>query len=73
MDENRDSKDWIELYNGGETAINLADWTITDNIERPDKWRFPEEIIEPKGFLLLFASGKDRTNPLICICRYTGN
>jgi predicted ribosomally synthesized peptide with SipW-like signal peptide len=23
--------EWIELYNGGDAAINLKDWTITDN------------------------------------------
>ncbi len=64
-DEEGKSKDWIELYNASEELINLKGWSISDELHEPDKWTFPEENIAPQSFLLLFASGQDRTNPLV--------
>lgn len=66
-DEDDDYEDWIELYNAGNFPVNLKDWVLTDNPDRPKKWRFPEILIQPKGYLLVFASGKDRKH---IIARY---
>ena len=59
-DEDDDFEDWIELYNGSSDTINLKDYTITDNPERPDKWVFPEIKIAPQDYMIIFASDKDR-------------
>jgi hypothetical protein len=60
-DEDGDSPDWIELYNGGSSAVSLGGYCISDNIGQPAKWVFPSGVnIQPSGFILLFASGKDR-------------
>ncbi len=64
LDEDREAKDWIELYNNSENPINLENWTITDDIDKPQKWTFPNWSIAPKDFLVLFASDKDRRTPL---------
>ena len=64
LDEDGESKDWIELYNVSENPINLENWTITDNIEKPEKWVFPSWSIAPNDFLVLFASDKNRRSPL---------
>jgi hypothetical protein len=60
MDEDGEYPDWIELYNSGNAALNLNGYSLTDNIEDPRKWIFPEIVIEPHKYLITFASGKDR-------------
>ncbi|MBN1125777.1 MAG: chitobiase/beta-hexosaminidase C-terminal domain-containing protein, partial [Sedimentisphaerales bacterium] len=62
LDEDGDSSDWIEIFNTTDEAIALNGWHLTDNIEILDKWEFPDGIIiEPRTFLIVFASGKNRT------------
>jgi hypothetical protein len=62
-DEDNEFSDWIELYNPHEAPINLSGYTISDNIDLPAKWTFPDIEIQAKSHLLLFASGKNRTLP----------
>jgi len=54
--------DWIELYNSSNSTVNVSGWHLTDNASSLSKWTFPEITIEAKSFLLIFASGLDRTN-----------
>src|SRR5437867_2863485 len=60
LDENGDSADWIELYNPGAAPVSLAGYGLSDDPALPFKWTFRHAAIEPRGFLLVFASGKDR-------------
>jgi len=60
-DEDGDYEDWIELYNPGVSAVSLQQYGLSDDQAEPFKWRFPHVTIEPKGHLLVFASGKNRT------------
>jgi hypothetical protein len=62
-DEDGEYSDWIELYNSGAIAVNLDGWHLTDTASNLTQWRFPTVILPPKGFLLVFASGKNRTDP----------
>ena len=62
-DEDGDSADWIELFNGGQTSVNLSGFGLSDNTGKPFKWVFPEVSLEPGAFLLVWASGKDRADP----------
>ena len=57
-----DTPDWIELRNTGASATNLAGWHLTDSPTNLTKWTFPSTNISAGGFLIVFASGKDRTN-----------
>ncbi len=59
-DENNEFSDWIELYNAGPGAADLTGWYLTDDALVLDKWRFPAVSIAEGGYLLVFASGKDR-------------
>ena len=59
-DENGDSPDWFELYNAGTEPVPLAGWGLSDDPGRPFKWVLRDGAIAPSGFLLLYASGKDR-------------
>lgn len=64
-DEDEEYEDWIELYNYGQEGVNLEGWGLTDNYENPFKWVFPDLTIKPGMYLLVWASGKDRsTHPL---------
>ena len=51
--------DWIEIYNPTASAVNLLNWSLTDDSTEIDKWKFPEEIIPPNGYIIIFASGKN--------------
>jgi hypothetical protein len=62
QDQDGDYPDWIELYNPGEQAVGLLNYSLSDNLTEARKWIFPEVSIGPKGYLVLFASGKDRSD-----------
>ena len=50
--------DWIELYNPGAQAVDLADNSLTDDIGFPRKWVFPPNSIIPAlGYLVLQCDG----------------
>ncbi len=53
-----DTADWIELHNAGQAAVDLEGWCLTDNLQEPRRWCFPEVSIPAGGYLLVFASGK---------------
>jgi hypothetical protein len=62
-DEDRDESDWIEIHNTGADTINLNGWYLTDDINNLAKWTFPEIILTPDEYLIVFASGKNRRDP----------
>lgn len=52
--------DWFELYNSGDVAVNLNGYYLTDNPSTPAKWKINFDfIIQPKGYAVLWADGKD--------------
>ncbi|MEN8251615.1 MAG: CotH kinase family protein, partial [Bacteroidota bacterium] len=59
VDENGETPDWFELHNYGSTAISLNNWSITDDSADLKKWVFPNIIIEPDEYLMIWASGND--------------
>ncbi|MDG5814254.1 CotH kinase family protein [Chitinispirillales bacterium ANBcel5] len=62
-DEDGDYEDWIEIYNSSNRAISLEGYGLSDRRDDPFMWIFPAITIEPQGFLLVWASGKDRDDP----------
>ena len=62
-DEDGDFEDWIELYNQADISINLGGWHLSDDPEDLARWRFPSVELLPGGYLVVFASGKDRRDP----------
>ena len=59
-DEDGAFSGWIEIYNPTAGAINLAGHFLTDDPANPTKWGFPNLNLAGGGYLLVFASGKDR-------------
>ena len=58
LDEDGLYCDWIELYNGGDAALDLAGFTITDDLTEPDKHTIGVLSISAGGYLVLFADGE---------------
>ena len=61
-DEDGQSSDWIEIYNPLQNAVNLQGYFLTNDPENLKKWKFPEVSLVTDGYLIVFASGKDRDN-----------
>ncbi len=59
-DEDGDNSDWIEIQNQGTSAANLAGWALTDATNNLAKWLFPAMNLPPSGYLVVFASEKNR-------------
>jgi len=59
-DEDGNASDWIELYNGDSESVNLSGFFLSDDSLEIDKWQFGNAVIEPGGYLIIFASDKDK-------------
>ncbi len=55
--------DWIELHNAGGTSVNLTGWSLTDDADELGKWVFPAVTLPAHETMVVFASGRDRTDP----------
>ena len=61
-DEEGTRSDWIEIYNPHPMDVDLDGWFLTDDPALLTKWRFPNVTLQPNKYLLVWASGNDRTN-----------
>ncbi|MBI1841956.1 MAG: CotH kinase family protein [Verrucomicrobia bacterium] len=59
-DDDTDSSDWLEIYNGGGAAVSLAGYFLTDEKTNLTKWAFPNVSMPTNQYRIVFASGKDR-------------
>ena len=62
IDDDDDRSDWIEIYNPDGSPANLRGWSLTDDPGHELKWEFPAVTLPARGYLVIFASGKNRTN-----------
>ncbi|MDG2124557.1 MAG: lamin tail domain-containing protein, partial [Verrucomicrobiales bacterium] len=62
-DSDSDYPDWIELSNPTPSPLALGGHFLTDDPDRPDRWPIPELTLAPGEHRVIFASGKDRSNP----------
>jgi len=63
MDGEGDEPDWIELQNTGHSSVDLTGWHLTDDAGDLNKWTFPSASIAPSGYLVVFASNKNKMDP----------
>jgi len=61
FDEDGDDSDWIELFNTGTDTIQLQNYYLSDDKDEPFMWHFPQKKLLPGEYLVVFASGKNRT------------
>ena len=64
-DDDGDFSDWIEIYNSGTVPLNLFGCMLSDETSYSNKWTFPPYVLEPDNYLLVFASGKNISEPQI--------
>jgi hypothetical protein len=62
-DEEGEFSDWIEIHNPEVAPISLAGYHLTDNAANLSEWTIPAITLNPGAYLVIFASGKDRTDP----------
>lgn len=64
-DEQGEYDDWIEIHNGSDMAVDVGGMYLTDDLEEPRRWRFPEDRsdltrITPGGYLLVWVDGDEQ-------------
>ncbi len=63
VDEDGNSSDWLEIWNASGVAGDLDGWHLTDDPTNLKKWTLPAIPITTGGYVVIFASGKDRSDP----------
>ncbi|WP_028516602.1 CotH kinase family protein [Ruminococcus flavefaciens] len=53
------ASDWIELYNGGNSDIDLSGFGLSENEDKPMKYIFPTGTVIKQGEYLLVVSNKE--------------
>lgn len=69
QDSQGDFDDWIEIYNYGDTPVNIGGMFFTDDLSAPDSWRIPDDnpditTVFPMDYLLIWADGEPSDGPL---------
>ncbi len=59
LDEDGNDPAWVEIYNAGDQAANLQGYALVENLEKPRKWVFGDELIAAKSFRIVFCDRKD--------------
>ncbi len=59
-DEDGAHPDWIEIHNAGAAPVDLGGWHLTDDVLTLAKWTFPSTNLPAGGYLVVFASDKNR-------------
>jgi hypothetical protein len=60
-DEDGDNEDWIEIYNASTAILNTSAWSLSDDLLPGTEWILPARSLAPGEFLVVFASGKNRS------------
>lgn len=61
-DEDGEFTDWLEVHNPNGTPFDLAGYYLTDDPQHLAKWAFPSVPLPANGYLVVFASGKNRSS-----------
>jgi spore coat protein CotH len=63
VDENGTHEDWIELYNGTASPLNLFGLNLSDTYSNLGKFTFPvNSLIQPNAYFMLWADEDNTTN-----------
>ena len=56
MDDLNDFPDsWVELYNPGDAAVSLADYSIGTKTKASKAYKLPNRHVAPKGYILIYC------------------
>lgn len=63
-DNDGEFDDWIELYNKGNSAVDISGFYLTDNPVNLDKWEIPAgTILQPDAYLIVWADEDSSQGP----------
>lgn len=48
------------MYNHSNSPVQLSGWSVTDDAMTPQMWQFPEMTLEAGGYVVVWASDKNR-------------
>jgi len=58
--KNGHAYDWVEITNPGKSAVDMSLWYLSDNVDKPKKWQFPEGVRLKGGeSLIVYCTGED--------------
>lgn len=73
-DEMGQYEDWVEIYNDGESAVDLSGMYLTDSPAEPKMWQLPAgTTIAAKGYLLVWCDDDPTDGPLHATFKLTTN
>ncbi len=55
------TSDWVELYNGGDTAVQLKEYAFGESLEELGAYPLPDIVLEPGAYCVIFLSDKMET------------
>ncbi len=56
--------DWIEITNVSQSDVYLAGYYLSDDISSPFKYSFPDSVIQPGEFLIVWADDNPAQGPM---------
>lgn len=62
-DEEGEFSDWIEIHNPDAQPVSLSGFRLTDDPSRVRGWTLPAVTLDAGSYLVVFASGKNRSTP----------
>ena len=60
-DQEGEFDDWIELYNNGDSEIELNDYFLSDMNSDLTLWAFPDTSIKPNEYLIIWADNDEQS------------
>lgn len=64
-DPNGQYEDWVELHNTSGSAVDISGYHLSDDLENPTLWSFPNNtMIEANGYLVVWADNDTMDNGL---------
>lgn len=57
MPSDKTGDPWVELHNGGTSAVRMENFYLSDNESDVLKWQLPECTLEAGGYMVIYLSG----------------
>ena len=58
-DEFGETSDWVEVHNPYPSSVALRGYQLSDDLREPDKFVFPDTMLGPNGYLIVWISGRE--------------
>ena len=56
--------DWVELRNNSSEVLSLACWTLSDSLDTPARWSFPDKELAPGALLVICCSADSESSSI---------